>query len=137
MHRLLLAYYRVLKANRPLPQDLLWSLAHLAELFSGPHPDTGVRLLAILCFALQSGMSEVEKSTLEKQVLGEDCAVDCPVWFGEGADGMVQEIDGWVLPVLEVRRVTEARNALLNLSQDCYTVEEGATGPSLSPSDLR
>lgn len=134
LHRLLLAYYRILQANRPLPHDLFWPLTHLADLFLAPHPDRGVCLLAIRCYALQSGMNEAQKETLEEQVLGEGCGMDCQTEFGESPDGVVIEIDGWILPVLEIKRITDARNALVTEPQDYYSAEEG---PSLTASALR
>jgi midasin len=133
LHRLLLAYYRILQANRPLPHSLYWPLTPLSKLFLTPHPDTGVRLLAIRCYALQSGMGEVDREKLEKQVLGETCGIDCQVECGQDIDGTIKEFDGWLLPVLEIKRITDARNALITDLQDFYSVEDG---PSVTPSDL-
>jgi midasin len=137
LHRVLLAYYRILRANRTLPHSLYWPLAPLSKLFFTPHPDTGVRLLAIRCYALQSGMTEVEQEKLEKLVLGEPCGVDCQIGCGQDVDGTSKELDGWLLPVLEVKRITDARNALVTEPHDFYTVEEGDSKPCLTPSNLR
>ena len=68
IHRVLLAYYRILQANRPLPRLLDWPLAPLSQLIWSPHPDNGVRFLAIRCYALQVGMSEGERVKIEKEV---------------------------------------------------------------------
>ena len=136
LHRLLLAYYRILQANRPLPHNLYWPLTPLSKLFLTPHPDTGARLLAIRCYALQSGMGEVEREKLEKQVLGDICGVDCPIECGQDIDGTAKELDGWLLPVLEIKRITDARNALVTEPQDFYGVHEGDLSPSLTALDL-
>jgi hypothetical protein len=136
LHPLLLAYYRILRANRPLPHSLYWPLTPLSKLFLAPHPDMGVRLLAIHCYALQSGMCEAEQEKLERQVLGEICGVDCQIGCGQDVDGTLQESDGWLLPVLEIKRITDARNALIIEPQDFYSVGEGDLGPPLTPSDL-
>lgn len=137
LHRLLLAYYRILQANRPLPHDLYWPLSALSKLFQTPHSDTGVCLVSIRCYALQSGMSEAQREKLEKDVLGEVCGADCEIDFGENVDGSAKVVDGWLLPVLEIQRITDARNALVTEPQDFYSFQEGERGPSLTPSDLR
>lgn len=137
LHRLLLAYYRILQANRPLPHDLYWPLSALSKLFHAPHPDTGVRLVSIRCYALQCGMSEAQREKLEKEVLGEFCGVDCQIDYGEDIDGSPKVVDGWLLPVLEIQRITDARNALITEPQDFYDFQEGEYSPSLTPSDLR
>lgn len=136
LHCILLAYYRILQANRPLPYSLYWPLTPLAKLFHTPHPDMGVCLLAIRCYALQSGMGDAERENLEKQVLGEICGVDCQIGCGQDIDGTTKEFDGWLLPVLEVKRITDARNALVTEPQDYYGMEEGDPSPSLTDFDL-
>jgi midasin len=95
-----------------------------------------VRLLAIQCYASQSGMGEAEREKLEKQVLGELCGVDCQVGCGQDADGTMKELDGWLLPVLEIKRITDARNSLVTERQDYYSMGEGDPCSSLTPSDL-
>jgi midasin len=137
LHRLLLAYYRILQANRPLPRDLYWPLSALSKLFHTPHSDTGVCLVSIRCYALQSGMSEAQREKLETEVLGEVCGVDCQIDFGENVDGSAKVVDGWLLPVLEIQRITDARNALVTEPQDFYSFQEGERSPFLTPSDLR
>jgi hypothetical protein len=125
LHRLLLAYYRILHANRELPYILFWPLSALSQLFWTPHPDTGVRLLAIRCYALQSGMGEAEREKLEIEVLGEICGVDCPIDYGQEVDGGRKEVDGWILPITEAKRVTDARSAIVLEPQDYYSLEDG------------
>jgi midasin len=95
-----------------------------------------VRLLAIHCYALQSGMCEAEREKLEKKVLGDLCGVDCRIGCGQDIQGTPQELDGWLLPVLEVKRITDARNALIIEPKDFYSAEDGDHGQSLTPSDL-
>lgn len=116
LQRLLLAYYRILQANRELPRHLLWSLAPLSRLIWTPGLDSAVRLLAIRCYSLQSGMGEAERETLESQVLGK---ADCPLEYG------CQEMDAWVMPVFEVKRIQEMRRAIVNEPQTFYEGDDG------------
>ncbi|KAJ7797645.1 P-loop containing nucleoside triphosphate hydrolase protein [Mycena olivaceomarginata] len=116
LQRLLLAYYRILQANRELPRHLLWSLAPLSRLIWTPGLDNAVRLLAIRCYSLQSGMGEAERETLESQVLGK---ADCPLEYG------CQEMDAWVMPVFEVKRIQEMRRAIVNEPQTFYGGDDG------------
>lgn len=136
LQKLLLAYYRILQTNRPLPHDLCWALNPLAELFLSPHTNTGVKLLSIRCYAIQSGMSELSREKLEKQVLGERAEVDCQIGYCEDVNGIRQEVDGWLLPLLEIKRVTDAKNSLITEPQDFYSVDEGDVGSYLASSDL-
>jgi midasin len=136
LHRLLLAYYRILVANPQLPQHFLWPLSPLSKLFWTPHSDTGVRLLAIRCYAIQSGMSEAEREKLETEILGKICGVDCPIEYGHDIYGNSRSIDGWVLPALELKRVFDARNALISDVQDYYTIDPGDVYHPISQSDL-
>lgn len=124
LQRLLLAYYRILQANRELPRQLLWSLSPLSCLIWTPGMDNGVRLLAIRCYALQSGMGEAEREKLELAVLGERYTLDCRIEYCQNADGSRKEIDGWVMPVLEVRRIQEMRTAIAENSQAFYDFAE-------------
>ncbi|KAJ7432805.1 P-loop containing nucleoside triphosphate hydrolase protein [Mycena galericulata] len=135
LQRLLLAYYRILQANRELPRQLLWSLSPLSRLIWTPGMDNGIRFLAIRCYSLQSGMGEAERETLERTVLGERCAVDCPIEYGQNLDGSRKEMDAWVMPVFEVRRIQEMRNAIVENSQNFYDlVEDDRMEPlALSP----
>ena len=137
LHRLLLAYYRILRANRELPYMLIWPLSLLSQLIWTPHPDKGVQLLSIRCYALHSGMGEAEREMLEKEILGETCMADCPLDFGDEIDGTRKEVDGWIMPVLELKRVTDARNSLTLNLHDYYTVEEGELSRPIHPSELR
>ncbi|KAF7364926.1 Midasin [Mycena venus] len=134
LQRLLLAYYRILQANRELPRHLLWSLAPLSRLIWTPGLDNAVRLLAIRCYSLQSGMGEAERETLECAVLGEVGAVDCPLEYGRNVDGSANEMDAWVMPVFEVRRIQEMRRAIVTQPQTFYEgdgMEQWALSPRL------
>ncbi|KAF8967136.1 hypothetical protein BDZ97DRAFT_1903538 [Flammula alnicola] len=117
LQRLLLAYYRILQANRALPRHLLWSLEPLSKLIWTPHLDNGVRLLAIRCYSLQSGMGEEERCKIEREVLGEPCGVDCQLNYGQGVDGTEKDVDGWIMPVVELKRVQEERDRIVPLRQ--------------------
>ncbi|KAJ7264443.1 hypothetical protein B0H12DRAFT_1209400, partial [Mycena haematopus] len=120
LQRLLLAYYRILQANRELPRHLLWSLAPLSRLIWTPNLDNAVRLLAIRCYSLQSGMGEAERETLECEVLGKVGVVDCPLEYGRNVDGSPNEMDAWVMPVFEVKRIQEMRKAIMVQPQTFY-----------------
>jgi hypothetical protein len=137
LQQLLLAYYRILQANRELPRTLRWSLAPLSNLIYTPHLDNGVRLLAIRCYSLQSGMGEEERSNLEREILGEPCGVDCNLNYGQNVDGSVKEVDGWLLPVLEVRRVQEERESIVSEQLDFYSREGGNDTFLIEKKDLR
>ncbi|KZT19503.1 P-loop containing nucleoside triphosphate hydrolase protein [Neolentinus lepideus HHB14362 ss-1] len=132
LHALLVAYYRILQANRLLPDQLLWSASYLAKLFYTPHSDRGACLLAIRCYSLHVGMGEAEREKLEQQILGELCGEDCPVSFGEDVNGLRKEIDGWMLPAVEEYRLSKARNAIAQEWQDYYATEGQETVEPLS-----
>ncbi|KIY74066.1 P-loop containing nucleoside triphosphate hydrolase protein [Cylindrobasidium torrendii FP15055 ss-10] len=126
VHRLLLAYYRLLQVNRELPSQLSWSLGPLSAIIWEPLFDPAARLLAIRCYAQQSGMGEAQRNEIEQEVLGEPCAIDCPLHYFEDASGPLADADGWIMPVIELRRVQDARAALARSSQnyfdDCLTI---------------
>jgi midasin len=136
LHRMLLAYYRLLRANRVLPKHLLWDASLLSKLLFPPHPDKGVVLLAARFYASHVCMAEVEREKLITHVLGEFCGVDCPVNYGQTIDGTVVEIDGWLVPTLEIKRIHDARDAVLE-GPDFYSLEEGDVPQALSEADLR
>lgn len=135
LHRILLAYYRILQSNRELPRVLKWSLSALAKLIWDGYPDTGVRFLAVRCYALQARMIEAERVKLEKTVVGEAETVDCPVLYHVSPDGSRRALDGWILPVVERTRVVEARNTLLTF-QNYYKHSDDSTEP-IHPAELR
>ncbi|KAI3616178.1 midasin nuclear aaa atpase [Moniliophthora roreri] len=124
IHRLLLAYWRILSANRQLPDQLFWSLSPLYKLASSKERSTGTRLLAIRCYAFQSGMGEAEREKWEHEAVGKDSEVDCPVDYGVN-EGVQVMMDGWLLPVVEYKRVREARNAMVTEDHGYYDFEGG------------
>ena len=135
LQRILLAYYRILQANRQLPRVLNWPTAPLSRLIWECHPDTGVRLLAVRCYALQARMMEGERVKLEKEAVGEISEVECPMAYGSFPDQQRRTIDGWTLPVLEKQRVVDARNALL--SSQNYCTQHGDSIEPIHPAELR
>ncbi|KAG1742325.1 P-loop containing nucleoside triphosphate hydrolase protein [Suillus paluster] len=135
LHCMLLAYYRLLRANRLLPKRLLWDESLLSKLLFPPHPDTGIRLLAARCYASHVGMAEIEREKLITHVLGEFCGVDCPINYGQNIDGTVVETDGWLVPTLEIRRIHDARDAILK-GPDFYSLDAEDVVQPLSEADL-
>ncbi|KAJ3856471.1 midasin nuclear AAA ATPase [Lentinula lateritia] len=104
IHQILLAYYRILQANRELPHQLYWPLTPLRQIASESTLDAASRLLAIRCYALQSGMGEAEREKWETATLGELYTVDCTLSFGDALDGSQLTIDGWLMPIIELER---------------------------------
>ncbi|KAG1851990.1 hypothetical protein C8R48DRAFT_836267 [Suillus tomentosus] len=135
LHRMLLAYYRLLRANRLLPKHLLWDGSLLSKLLFPPHPDTGVRLLAARCYASHVSMAESERERLITHVLGEFCSVDCPINYAQTIDGTVVDTDGWLVPTLEIKRIHDARDAILE-SSDFYSLDTEDVLQPLSEADL-
>ncbi|KDQ20857.1 hypothetical protein BOTBODRAFT_100466 [Botryobasidium botryosum FD-172 SS1] len=139
LHRILLSCYRVL---RVCPNQL-WPLAPLSVLIHN-HPDPGVRLLAVRCYALQTAMGDAEREKLETQVLGENCGVDAQIEVGDevalingGEVIRPVEWDGWVLLVLEVKRIVDWKNSLSNTEVDYFGAQSGGMLNSyLSPADF-
>ncbi|KAI0304299.1 hypothetical protein B0F90DRAFT_1235453 [Multifurca ochricompacta] len=133
LHRVLLAYYRILVANPELPSHLDWPLDLLSRLFWPQHPDPGVRYLAIRCYALQSGMSEAEREKLENTLLGSMADAECPLEFGIDVHGCPNIIDGWLLPVIEKQRIHDARSAIATDTRD---LSMGREDKAMQPFDL-
>ena len=121
-YQLLLAYYRILKANRELPRCFLWPSAPLARLIESDL-EHGIRVLAICCYSLQAGMAEAERIKLERRVIGEPFTVDFSIPLGQNMDGTTNEVDGWMLPVVELRRVQEEREEIVTQLDDFYSHE--------------
>ncbi|KAL5501448.1 MDN1 [Sanghuangporus vaninii] len=116
LHRVLLAYYRILRATPTLPRSLNWDLECLLRLCAVPNLDRGARWLAIRCYSLQTRMSERIRIRMEQDALGELYDEDCEIVCGEDISGNVEEVDGWILPVLESRRIQDYRDNLLDSS---------------------
>lgn len=136
LQRTLLAYYRILQANRPLPSSLAWPLSPLFRLIWDAHPDMGVRFLAIRCYALQTGMMEADRIEMERKAIGDIASVDCPIEFGMTLDGIVIEVDGWIMPSMEIKRVADARAAHLE-PHDYYTPDGDDSQQPIHPEELR
>ncbi|THH30307.1 hypothetical protein EUX98_g3868, partial [Antrodiella citrinella] len=135
LQRILLAYYRILQTNRELPSLLSWSLTPLSLLMWTPHPDAGVRYLAIRCYALQSGMGEGQRVQAEHEILGEAAHVDCPLHYGQNFDGTPVFLDGWLLPLVDAERVAKLRQSLLD-PQNYYSSEDDSSIEPIHPAEL-
>ncbi|KAL1705188.1 hypothetical protein EV121DRAFT_279766 [Schizophyllum commune] len=133
VHCLLLAYYRILQINRELPGLQRWSLSHLSKLMWSENVDGGARLLAIRCYALQSGMGEAERERIEKQIFGEVGGPDCPLECGVDEQGNTIVTDGWLMPLRELQRVQNARNDMVAAPYDYF---EGMEDPVIDETVL-
>jgi midasin len=81
-------------------------------------------------------MAELEREKLITHVLGEFCGVDCPINYGQTIDGTVVETDGWLVPTSEIKRIHDARDAILE-SPDFYSLDAEDALQPLSEADLR
>ena len=82
------------------------------------------------------GMMEGRRAELEKEIIGDVKDVDCPIGYGMNLDGSAAMMDGWVMPAVEEKRISDARNALLE-PQDYYSVEENETHELIHQAELR
>ncbi|KAH8108664.1 P-loop containing nucleoside triphosphate hydrolase protein [Phellopilus nigrolimitatus] len=135
LHRILLAYYRILSATPSLPKSLNWDLSFLLKLCTIPHPDRGVCWLAIRCYALQSEMNERNRENAERSLLGEIGIEDCLIHYGEDISGSVKDVDGWMLPMLEVKRIQDYRIRILN-STEYFSKSGAGSGVAFEHQDL-
>ncbi|KAF9013327.1 P-loop containing nucleoside triphosphate hydrolase protein [Cyathus striatus] len=122
LQRLLLAYYRILQANRELPMYLNWPLSSLSKLMWTVGLDSG------------SGMGEGERVDIEKEVFGELCGAECNLEYGQTEEGVVKWVDGWIMPAVEVRRIQEERDAIVTKTHEYFYKEESVQ--PISSSDL-
>ena len=124
IHSLLVAYFRIQQANREISDMFLWPLMPLSSVIWSEGADNGAKLLAIRCYAVQSGMGEAEREVLERQVLqGEPFVPDCPLEYGRKLDGEKWVVDGWMLSVIERDRIQSWRNDTLDaVSREGYYV---------------
>ncbi|THV03027.1 midasin [Dendrothele bispora CBS 962.96] len=136
IHRLLLAYYRILQTNREIPSVLSWSLFPLFHLTSDGNSDNPTKLLAIRCYALQSGMGEAEREKWEVETVGDIATVDCPLDYGANMNGTRCVVDCWLLPALEYQRVRDTRNRIISESMDYYSLNENDLPSTICPEDL-
>lgn len=126
--RLLLAYWRLLTADPRLADRLDWPTAPLHALRT-QHADAGVRLLAVHVLAKMRGWSEARRAEMEVASVG-PVGTDAPICVGhriENGQVLPAVVDGWMLPVLESRRVR-------GYEEDALA--EGEVEPSLAETEL-
>jgi len=78
-------------------------------------------------------MGEFERQQLERNIIGPEAEADCPLQYGESIEGRLEILDGWVLPIVELKRISDTRNAIVSDVRDYYT---GSGGNQLVTSDL-
>ncbi|KAF8340373.1 uncharacterized protein EI90DRAFT_3012262 [Cantharellus anzutake] len=135
LDKTLLAYYRILRADVCIPQRFHWPLSSLVTLIETKEAAPSVRFLAIRCYALQTGMAERERESLEHSNLGGLGNVDVPVARGLRYVGDQVEpdvVDGWNLFLLEEQRIIEERARTLNQ----VPFIDSTSSPVLQYSDL-
>ena len=81
-------------------------------------------------------MCEEERCKLETEVLGELCGVDCQLDYGQNINGTARTVDGWIMPVVELKRVHEERDAIITKPVD-YFSPDGQQSSCIELSDLR
>jgi midasin len=126
LHILLLAYLRLLEACDRLYEKFYWPVLPLQSLCEPPHPDVGVRLLAVRCFAHHVGMNEPARMLWEEKVVGTPDNVDPLIDTGFG-----DTVDGWTLPILEHKRIIDERDDHSKLLLECkgpITIDAGSLG---------
>jgi midasin len=122
LQRLLLAYLRLLTADPALSQRNDWPVAPL-HVIRTEHPDLAARLLAVQVLAKHRGWSEEKRTTMEREWVGDVSKVDVPIDFGmevhllqaDGFELRRKAVDGWMLPVLESRRIADRECICLEL----------------------
>ena len=82
-------------------------------------------------------MGEAQREKMETEVLGEIGRVDCQTEFGQNPDDTTRQVDGWILPVIELKRIKNSRDELLTNPYDYYTIHEENPSPPIRPADLR
>ena len=80
-------------------------------------------------------MMEGERVNVEKEAIGEVSDVDCTIAFGVNADGTLQQVSGWVMPVLELERIARGRDQLVE-PHDFYIHDNDSSEP-IHPAELR
>ena len=122
----LLAYYRILVACPHAPTLFQWPHEPLIEILKSDVADNGIRWLVVCCYAIHTGMSERERDEFQTSILGPSGEADVPIEAGRSLDGKVQFLDGWLLPVLEVWRVREQRQAMLE-EREFYCCDDSSS----------
>ncbi|WWD21566.1 hypothetical protein CI109_106052 [Kwoniella shandongensis] len=119
LHLLLLSYLRLLIAGPHIASRHQWPVAPLHALRT-KHADRGVRLLAIQVLSKQRGLSEETRMQMEKECVGEVDKVNAEILYGfelaklPSSEMQIRQvrIDGWMLPLLEARRIETARQVI-------------------------
>lgn len=111
LQTVLLAYYRILRACPTTVWNLCWNCASLVTVFEDLPVDLGSKWLAIRCYAMQMRMGESERITLERRILGEIGLADCNILVGQDQMGADVFADGWLLPMIEVKRIQDQRQS--------------------------
>ncbi|WVR04698.1 hypothetical protein IAU60_001709 [Kwoniella sp. DSM 27419] len=119
LHSLLLAYLRLITADPRIATRNAWSITPLHVLRT-EHADKGVRLLAIRILSLQRGWNEQKRHSMELEWVGPVDKVDVQILYGwetvTQADGRAGVrpvlVDGWVLPLIEDKRIRNSRTTL-------------------------
>ena len=131
LQSLLVAYIRLLTADPLIASRNQWPLEPLHQL-RAQHPDSGVRLLVVQALALQRGWSEKKRMQVERECVGAVGDVDAPVTFGweviaaeSGAlDAKEVVADGWLLPLLEAKRIQACEHASFSNLRRAHVVDE-------------
>lgn len=116
LHILLLVYLRLIIVDPSIATRNNWPITQLHTLRID-HPDRGLRLLAIQVLARQQKWSEKKRMEAEKTSVGNVADIDAEVLFGfetvvlPQGGFQIQEvkIDGWMLPVIESKRISEGK----------------------------
>ena len=66
---------------------------------------------------MQANMGEKARLELETEFLGENKLDECPIGCGRTISGELVGVDGWMLPMLEDKRMREYRNELLDSTE--------------------
>lgn len=74
---------------------------------------------------------------MEKQIIGEVSEVDCPIAYCVNLDGTASYMDGWIFPLLEAKRVSDARNSIAESGLDYYSVEDSDSVEPIPADALR
>jgi midasin len=116
---LLVAYHRILSSSPHLADERKWPISSLASLFSppSPHPERGIRLVAILCFAIQSRMSEANKFKLIENCICPYGRDDAPLPWGCDLAGNLDWVDGWAFAFQDMQDMREERRRKIELAE--------------------
>ena len=151
LHDLLIAYNRLLVADRSIASRNSWPLdvLHLLRL---QHSDAGVRLLAVQALSKQRDWSETKRMQIERESVGPIDEFDAPIAFGwdvrrldNGNFEVSRKIaDGWLFPLLDAERLKdcectagENRMSLTSDSISDLSLDDGSeTAIKVSPADI-